>query len=536
MVVVGSIIFLYYRDRVFSKEILKLEILGPETAKMGEEVEYTVKYKNNGNFVLQSPKIIFELPEDSLTEDGKVRFTQPVDDIYPGSEAFVKFTGRLLGKEEDLKVVRATLSYMPKNLSVRYESETTFTTKIDTVFIALNFDLPSKIEKGKEIDFSLNYFSNTDYPLENLSIKVTPVNGFTVTSSEPTSLDDVEWKLDTLSKSQGGRIRIRGVMSINTSGPLDLSAKLGMWQDGNFIIIKETSQNVEIIEPLILVSQEINGSSSYVASPGEVLHYEIFLRNIGTTPFSDLFVLSRLDGNAFDLSTLQSNGQVKANDNLVVWDSKQIPSLKTIKSQQEVKINFTVKLKDSWVVADSEKNNIVIKNKVTVSNIDQEFVTKINSKLEVSQRAYYSTQGGIVNSGPIPPEAGQTTTYSVVWQVKNYFNDLKNVKVKAILPKSVTLSDAIFPEDQASYFSFDSASREIVWLVGNLSSGASSSLTFQIALTPSSLQKGTIANLMSPATIFGEDQSTGAMSQGVTSPVSANLLGDSGSSGGGIVQ
>jgi hypothetical protein len=38
-------IFSLYRASIFSKEILKLEILGPDIAKVGEEIEYTVQYK-----------------------------------------------------------------------------------------------------------------------------------------------------------------------------------------------------------------------------------------------------------------------------------------------------------------------------------------------------------------------------------------------------------------------------------------------------------------------------------------------------------
>ena len=76
-----------------------------------------------------------------------------------------------MGKEGDLKTAKASLSYMPKNLTVRYESDTTFTTKIDAVPITLDFDLPTKVEKGKDLQYSINYFSNIDYPLENLKHK-----------------------------------------------------------------------------------------------------------------------------------------------------------------------------------------------------------------------------------------------------------------------------------------------------------------------------------------------------------------------------
>ena len=535
--VAGFFGFWYYRDTIFSKEVLKLEILGTDTAKMGDEIEYTIKYKNNGNFVLESPKLVFELPDNSLTEDGKTRLTQDLKDIYPGDENFVQFKTRLLGKEGDLKVAHAWLSYKPRNLSVRYESDTTFTIKIDTVPITLGFDLPSKVEKGKEVTYSINYFSNIDYPLENLSIKVDSVNGFNFESSVPASLDNTEWKLSTVNKKQGGRVNIKGLISADTGNHLNFAIYLGMWQNGTFVIIKEANQDVEVISPLLFISQQINNSANYVASPGELLHYRIFLRNIGTSSFDNLFVISKIDSPAFDLSTLTSNeGNVRPNDNLIIWDSKQVFELQHLASQQEVSLAFDVRLKNNWNPQNAEKNNIVLKNLVTISDINQEFYTKVNSNLAITQKAYYSNQVGIENYGPIPPQVNETTTYAITWHVSNSLNDVKNVKVKALLPQGLTLSDNMVPENQASKFSLDSVSRQIVWLAGDLSPGDQTSLSFQVALTPNSSQKGRLVDLIGQATVSGEDQFTQVISQSTASGVNTSLPDDQSNSGGGIVQ
>jgi len=532
-IVIGLVGFWYYRDTIFSKEVLKLEIFGSEQTKMGEEIEYTVIYKNSGNFALEKPKITFELPQHSLVEDNKLRLEQNIKDIYPGEEGFVKFKVRLLGKEGDLKTARAWLSYLPHNLSARYESETSFTTKINSVPITLTYDLPSKAEKGKEITYLLNYFSNIDYPLESLSIKVEPVTDFKFSLTEPPSLDNKEWKLKTLNKGEGGRIKISGVVNADAGRNLIFSSKIGLWQDGALVIFKEAFQEVQVIQPLISVSQQINGSANYIASPGEVLNYEIFLRNIGSTSFDNLFLLSRLDGQWLDLSTLESSqGQVRPNDNLIIFDARQIPSLQHLAPWQEAKISFKVKMKDSLPTGADQ----VIKNKVNLLDISQEFETKVGAKLELRQNVYRANQPGIENSGPVPPEINKTTTYIVVWRIKNYFNDVKNIKVKTSLPEGITLGDNIIPENEISNFSLDSKSREIVWFIDSLSPGYEKSLTFQVALTPNLTQKGTVANLIGQATISGEDQFTGAAIQSIAPAVNSRLPDDPANSGGGIVQ
>ncbi|MBI3631680.1 MAG: hypothetical protein HY219_02340 [Candidatus Staskawiczbacteria bacterium] len=546
LIIIGGFFGLWlYRNNVFSKEVLKLEILGIDTAKMGDEIEYTIKYKNNGNAVLQEPKLIFELPDHSLTEDGKMRFTQDLKDIYPGDEDFVKFKTRLLGNENDLKVAKAWLSYMPKNLTVRFESNTTFTTKINSVPITLDFDLPSKVERGKEIQYSLNYFSNIDYPLENLSMKIDSITGFQLESSNPSSLDKAEWKLPTLNKAQGGRITVNGRITGDPGQNLNFGAKLGVWLDGEFVLIKDTSKEVSIVEPLIFISQRINGYPNYVASPGEKLHYEIFFRNIGSTPFDNLFLLTKLDGSAIDTQSIKSStGEVRANDRLIAWDYKQVPELRYLAPQQEGKVEFDVQLKDNWTQSDSDKNNTIIKNKVDISQISDEFQTKVNSKLEILQKGYYSNQAGITNSGPIPPKAGVQTTYTITWGIKNYFNDIKNAKVRAVLPQNVKLTGKVMPETESPNFSFDNNSREIVW---NISGGATITagtgvvsnapfVSFQVSLTPDESQKGVAAPLIGEASVSAEDQFTGGVTQGNNSSVNTSLPDDSAGSGGGIVQ
>lgn len=534
---VGAFAFFYYRNTIFSKQILRIEILGADKAKAGEEIEYTVRYKNNGNFALENPVLTFELPSNSLTEDGKLRITQNLKDIYPGGEDFLKVKARLLGREGDLKVARAYLSYAPHNLSARYESDTTFTTTIDTVPITLTFDLPSKVEKGKELTYTINYFSNIPYPLENLSIKVEPLDGFNIVSAEPSSLDKTEWKLDVLNKSEGGRIKITGRVSANQDSRLNFMARLGMWQDGVFVVVKEANQEVEVIQPLLFISQQVNGASNYIASPGEKLEYQVFFRNIGSTSFENIFAIVTLDESVFNFQSLESrDGTVRSHDGLVIFDSKELLQLRRVNPNQEVKASFKVQLKDVWPVVDADKNNMYAKNKVEVFDISQEFSVKVNSKLALTQSAYYSATDGINNSGPLPPVVGQTTTYTVRWQVKNLFNDVKNIKIKAVLAQNVFLADAISPETEASHFSFDSGSREIVWKVGNLNAGSEAVLSFQVAFTPDSSQRGTVPNIIGQATVFGEDQFTGATIQNKASQVTTNLPDDRGNLDKGVVQ
>ncbi len=521
--------FWYYKERVFSKSILRLEILGPETVQVAEEFEYTVRYKNNSSFTLEEPRLIFEYPEYSIGEEGKQRVTRLLKDIYPGDEEVVKFKARLLGKENDLKIAKTYLSYKPKNLKARYESDTTFTIKIAKVPLTLAFDLPLKLEKGRDVQFSLNYFSNLDYLLSNLELQVQYPENFKFIKAEPNPIETNEWDISELKKAQGGRVKITGNLFEEVGKKSLFSAKIGIWQEGEFVVLKETSAEVEVIEPLLYISQQINKSSNYVAKPGEKLHYTIYFKNIGTSPFENLFLINRLDSPIFDLSTIKVDlGQAMIDNNLIVWDWRQIPELRFLDVQEEGRVDFEITLKCCWSPTETTSNETFVKNKVTISQISQEFQTKVNSRLEISQKGIYE-DANFGNFGPHPPIPGQTTTYTIVWQVKNYYNNVKNVKVKASLPLGVSLTGKIFPESETSRLSFDSVSREIIWTIpsevpagaGVLTPGPS--VSFQVSVSPDFSQSGKPITLVNKAIITGEDQWTEKTIQGESGPIDTTL-------------
>ena len=135
------------------------------------------------------------------------------------------------------------------------------------------------------------------------------------------------------------------------------------------------------------------------------------------------------------------------------------------------------------------------------------------------------------NSGPLPPKVGELTTYTIMWRARNYYSDVKNVKVKAILPSNVELTGEIFPEEEVSKFAFDSQSREIVWSVGDLERGSGVFkpgliVVFQVAFTPNEFQRGQTPEIIGEAKITGEDSWTETTIQGPAPAVNTTLPDD----------
>jgi len=532
VILIITITFLNWRKNIYSKEVLKLEILGPTEVTLGQEVEYIVKYKNNGNFRLEDPELVFQPPENSI-KDEKIFERQILgkdqlgEAIYPGEEKSIPFKMQLLGKEGEAKIANASLSYQPKNLKARYESSTSFTTTIKSVPITFEFDLPSKVEVNKDFVFRINYFSNLDSLLTDLRCQIEYPSGFEFIESSPKSLEKTEWVIPVLNKSQGGRIEIKGTIAGEIGEAKIFKAKLGIWKEGEFILLKELTRGVEMTKLSLYLRQEINGNPQYVALPGDWLHYEIYFKNIGDEELNNLSLINKLEGEVFDFQTIKSDlGITRPGEDSVVFDWARVPKLQYLAPMDEGKVDFWIKLKDDL----GNVRNPVLQNKVFIGQLKEEFLTKISSKLEIVQKGYFEDEI-FGNSGILPPKVGETTTYTIIWQVKNYYSDVKNAKVKATLPSQVSLTGKIFPEEMTSKFSFDSQSKEIVWSLGDMERGMgiskpSLTLAFQISFLPEESQKGKTPEIIGEAKISGEDSWTESEIEAIFSAITTALPDD----------
>ncbi|MDP2930340.1 MAG: hypothetical protein Q8N56_01905, partial [bacterium] len=516
-----------FQKNSFSKSVLRIEILGPDTIEAGQKVDYILKYKNNSDIILTNPRLTFEYPDSSLIEGGKLRVERQLDDIYPGKEEAITFSARILGRENDSKKAQAWIEFQPKNLKAKYEVSTSQTAIIKFSPLTFELDLPSRLEAEKNFSFSLNYFSNIDYPLSQLRVKIDYPAGFEFVSSQPAAIEKNEWALPVLNKAEGGRIIITGRIKGDIGEQKNFKASLGLWQEGNFVLLKETTKGVAMIEPMIYLSQLVNGSNNYVANLGESLHYEVFFKNIGQSAFENLFLIVNLTGDIFDLNTLRASGATyHQGDNSLVWDWKKNAQLQFLGADEESKVEFWVGLKDD--PTNSTRENLVVKNSVDLSPAREEFSLKVNTKLALDQKIFFN-DGVFGKSGSLPPQVGQPTAFTITWQAKNLYNDLSNVRVKAVLSPGISLTGQLMPRD--AKFVFDSQSREIIWDVGDLvadSSGAGQSFSFQVSLTPGSSQSGQAPPIIDSVEISGDDIWTQERVSIKTPGLNTNLLNDVG--------
>lgn len=499
----------YYQRNVFSQDILRFEIIAPEIVDLGEEVEYMIRYKNNGDIRLEEASILFEYPRNSFygeeDEDvikrGEFRREIFLGDINPGEEGNITFSARLFGKEGTAVTASSWITYRPKNLNVRYETKREHTAVIGTVPITFEFEIPSTVEPEKDTFFRLRYFSNIDYPLTNLEMRMRYPSGFSFVRSTPESGEENQWSIPVLNRAEGGVIEVVGSLEGEPREPKVFSATLGMWNGNTFIPIKEISRGTSISMPSLFISVQANNSPQYVADPGELIYYEVFFKNIGTETMENLFMMIQLDRDVIDFDDVEPmNGRFQKEAGSMIWNHALEPQMRSLASGEEGKISFWVRIKDDLPRNPESKMTIVL------DRAREEFSTKVNTELYLSQKVV-TDNSPFESIGPFPFEEGVTSSYVVMFEAENYYTDVRDVSVKATLPPGARITGKVSPEDQS--ISFDSQTGEVVWSMDTLQGGTgvlrpSKKIFFEVIITPFA----DVNELISEAVIIGEDVRT----------------------------
>jgi peptidoglycan hydrolase-like protein with peptidoglycan-binding domain len=441
------LVFVVIINFILPKTGVGISISHPEKAKAGEEVTYTVTVKNTGTVILKKPELVFNYPTFSLPETALYEREQ-LEDLYPEQEKTFTFKARLFGMEGEERSFEVWLNYSKEGQTKITRSESAhFSTVISEVPIDLVLDIPEKApvhSKDKsEFVFRIRYFSSIEQPVPNLKLSVDFPPDFNFQESIPSMAEGQEITIGTLEPSTVGGVEITGNLpaGYDIGKELEFSAQLSINLEGTDVPLKKESAKTITYEPVFSFSQKINNQEKYFPYAGEKLYYEIYFKNVQDEPLRDLSLTTVLEGPLFDLETIEAPlGTFTKGANSISWDGGRIPELRYLTPDQEGKVELWVTLKDDYKPKDISEANALISNRVILGGFEREFRSRVNSLVKITQEGYFRDKYGFFeNSGPQPPRVAETTQYTIVWKLENYYNWLEDTVIKASLPSGASI-------------------------------------------------------------------------------------------------
>lgn len=525
LLLLGGVIFKIETMR-FAVSKVSLSMTGPKDIKSNTKTTFILAYENKNSTNLENASLIVNYPSSFHPEMGTdwkgsgAQVTLALGTIAPGAQKKVELPGSFSSSEKQLGVFQTRLHFSPAGEKNELDITSEWSLSIGSSPLVLNVDGPVGVGNGQIVEYRIEYRNESQETFDGMRLILDYPAGFHFKSSDPVpSEGDHIWYVGNITIRGTGTFTIRGVMSGSQDEVKSLALHLGkMTPDGNFLSFAEGEKITRIIASPLSISQTVNGLPEASVLAGQVLHYNITFKNNGDIGLRNLILSIDLDPTYLYMKGLDLlHGTYNASQKQIVFRASDMPELARLEPGQGGEVKFSVPVKDDIPEAASHGKNITIEttaridspdvptpigaNKVVASNVTQ---VKVLSEESLNVNGYYYDTA-MPNTGPIPPQVGQETTYTFHVGLSSTLNAITDTKVVIALPSNVRYIGTRSPESETT--SFSSRSGELVWTVGTLSAGEEGNreLIFQVGITPDTSLVGKVPRLINSAVMSGKD-------------------------------
>lgn len=554
----GFLVFNNFFKKSTSGAVLEIEV--PEEVVSGEEVKIRIKYANqertdwkNVSLSLQYPKgFILNKTSSSPVNDQKNIWN--LGEIAKGRGGFVDIWGEFVGAVNQEFVLKAILYYEPTNFTSEFQAETVKIIRIKSSLLNLQWDIPNQIVNNKEFEINLLVENQGKRDLNQVKVVLNYPSDFEFIESDPQPEEgNFIWKFPSLKSSEKQTIKIRGLIKSQKEALKEFQAQGGVIdKEGNFKLQTQSNFLTLVVVPKLTLNFLLNGESGPLTVDwGNSLNYVINLKNTSDLEMHDVVIHFEIEGKGVNWDNLKLT-KGKANPPKIIWDKNYMSELRTLDPQEEINLEFNLKVVSPITPQDEEDKNYQFDSRVWVEvgrigdsstgfKIEpQTITTKIKTLVSLSTEArYFSENLEPIGRGPLPPQVGKTTVYKIFWKISNTTNEIKDIEVTTTLPSYVQWRGQ-YEITAGQGLEFNLTTREIKWSINRIPPGTGDLspfliASFEIAVTPTKEQEGKLLILTHETLLKASDEFTGEKIEVKQDLLTSDLSNDVLARGKGIV-
>jgi len=546
-IIVAGFVFLGGANFISSKNV-EVTVLGPSIVSAGEVLELGISIANKNNADLELANLSIQYPPGSRNPSntaGALTFSkEELGVIDAGAETSRNVRAVLLGSIGETKEFKFSVEYRVKGSNATFYKDKLFEVVIGNAPVTVSAESPEFVTSGEEFEIDISVTLNSPDILRDVVLKAEYPYGYFVSSAQPVAvLDNNIWMLGDLSPGDKKTVKIRGKLNGQNEEERTFRFYVGVSDGGTSrnlkIALASILNTVAINRPAIGLGISFNGEdvSSYVAPAARSISTSIRFQNNLPDKLLNPRLEARLFGVALDKSTISASngGFYDSLNSKIVWQLTNSLGVQELVPGDASQVNFSFSSLPREVLTGSNLEialnftlsgtPVGVQNQISVS---ESRTIKIASQINLTSKALRSI-GPFTNRGPMPPKVETETTYTIILNAGNTQGDIVPATVTARLGPGVKWIGASSAASED--ISYNAVSNTVTWDLGTLSSGSGFSsagreVAFQVGLTPSTSQIGTVPVLVSGITFIGQDLETGTEIRVTNPSLSIKLTSD----------
>ncbi|MBZ1348644.1 MAG: hypothetical protein KY053_00155 [Candidatus Liptonbacteria bacterium] len=532
----AAVFFYFYIVKPTSGIFLDFKV--PEKVVAGEEFKLQFLFLNESSNLLENTEISLHLPHGVYFKDAEGearRKTLSLGQVSIGSVYKDYFELVILDIFEKEKEKEFTLeaTYFPALFSRKFTLNEKFKVSIKTPF-EVDIAAPEQVFSGENFEWVFFCKNNSSKDIE-VALELVAPKEFSSDFQETTL---------KIKAGEEAKLNFKGNIILPENSFFDINLKAKSKFNGQEYLLLETTANLKIaFSPLSFKFFLAEKEDSFVF-PGEVLNYNLVLKNNAEISFTDLIIKTSLEGRMYDFDSLKlEEGVFDSASKTIIFNPSDIPELKELEPGETKNLGFSINVISDYPVKDISDKNFEL---LAVSRVESPTVPyfiqanktvnvvvlnlKVKGNLRVDSQAFFrDAPSGILNDGPFPPLVDIPTNFTVHWLVYNYLTDVNNIEIKAKLEPKVNFTNTTVVT--IGTLDFNSETNEVIWRIPRVlaNSGIINEpikAIFQIQATPSIESLNYFMPLLSETIILGYDEFTGLNLTGFDYALTTNLTDD----------
>ena len=540
-----------------SSGLIGISISGPTRVAGGEPTELQITISNQNRVGLELADLIIHYPPGTRmspnipTDIPSQRIS--IGSIKPGGAVNVPVRAVFAGAEGGRAVLKAQLEYRVTGSSAVFVATSQdYILAFSSSPLTVSIDGNTETVSGQPITLTMTVSSNATAPIKDVLLNIGYPFGFTFSSASLKQVSPGLWELGDITPGAHGTITVSGTLAGEPGDERVFRISLGTRKTkdsaGIDTVFSETPYRMAISKPFLGLSVSVNKSSggSVVVTPGGNVDVSVAWRNNLTTEITDAVIVARLSGLSVDGATMKTqDGFYRSSDNAVLWDKTTTSgTLASVASGASGTVSFSFQMPESDVLQTLREPKLTVTvhaagKRLSESGVPESLQStasqtiKVASDLGIAAVGYYHDNPFGV-SGPVPPQAGQETTYAILFNVTNTTSKIQNAKLTAVLPNYIRSLGPTMYAPLSEKITFNRDDGSLTWIIGDIDPGVGVNgapprqAAIAIGFTPSTSQIGTQPVLLKSITLTGADAATGASVSRTAPDVTTNLVSDSG--------
>ncbi len=523
LVIIGALaVFAFWPQQEERTQEAKVELTidAPETAQSGGEVIYKIKVLNqdDSKLVDMNLELVYddglEYVSSSPKSENLSGSSFEVPDLGTGQNAVVIVKALAQGSVNDSKRLVARLRYRFDNFNSPFTAETSHEVRLVAADVVLDLSGPEQANTSEVVKYELYYRNSSDKDIDSARIKLTYPEGFSFSSSEPsTSLSNNQWNIGTLKANSNGKIAFQGSFgSARTGQSFQFTAEFLVTDDnGEFFTQSSTSFGTTISTRPLSVEAKLTGSAAGgIVNPGDTITVELQFRNNTQVVNTGVQVIAQIESSSIVPGSIKTeSGFVQ--DQTVTWNGSSLQLLENLNPNDGGSVKMQFQVTKPATSSGDKSLTITVKPRIK-SNQNTSLIPGSDLNIKISSPSALNGSVSHVD-GALPPQVGTQSGFKVRLALRNSSNDYRNGQLIGYVPIGTTLDVGSITASEKNLVKFDSTSGRLTWDVGQLLAHAGTiqperALEFNIRFTPSSSQVGQGVTLFKTITFTAVDDFT----------------------------